>query len=213
MKKTTYLLLLLCCFLTIQIQAQISIGVKGGYTNAWENYGEIELPEDAQIDVEGFNVTLITQYQLSKRFHIQLEPGITRRGAACFPGWNFPSPIFLDNDWHLTYAELPLIATYSQPIIPNSLEVVGRLGGGAAYLVKGVEIFESDSPNPIVTTITEDLKRFDYGVHTGLGVKKHFGKHQIIVDADFYLAFKDVDPNFASKNRSIDVSIGYLYSL
>jgi hypothetical protein len=217
MKKMNYVFLLLCSLIAFQTQAQITIGVKGGYTNAWENYGDARdlLPEDAEIDVDGFNVSLIAQYQIGNRFNIGIEPGLTRRGAACFPGWvlGFPAPIFQDNDWNLTYVELPVIASYSQPIIKNSLDIVGKLGGGIAYLAKGVEIWESDSTDPAVSSITDEVNRWDYGIHTGLDIRKHLGKHQIVLGSDIYVAFKDVDKTLTSKNRSIDVNLGYLYTL
>lgn len=216
MKKMNFVFLLLCSLITFQTQAQITIGVKGGYTKAWENYGDARdlLPEDAEIDIDGFNVSLIAQYQIGKRFNIGIEPGLTRRGAACFPGWNLGiNPIFQDNEWHLSYVELPVIASYSLPLIPNSLDIVGKLGGGVAYLVKGVAVWESDSAEPWINPITDAVNRWDYGVHTGFGLKKHLGKHQIILDADMYLAFKDVDENVTSKNRSVDISLGYLYTL
>ena len=217
MKKMNYVFLLLCCLMTFQIQAQITIGVKGGYTNAWENYGDVRdlLPEDAEINIDGFNVSLIAQYQIGNRFNIGLEPGLTRRGAACFPGWNLvsPSPIFQDNDWNLSYVELPVIASYSQPIIKNSLDVVGKLGGGIAYLVKGTEIWNSDSSEPSSRPITDEVNRWDYGIHTGVDIRKHLGKHQIVLGTDVYVAFKDVDQFITSKNRSIDINLGYLYTL
>lgn len=212
MKQSNYFLLFACCLLTFQAQAQFSFGVKGGYTQAWANYGNIELPEDAQISIDGFNVSLITNWQLSKRFQLIIEPGITQRGVACEPGF-FPFPVFLDNDWELNYVELPIQIGFIQPIIANSLDVNCRLGGGAAYLMKGTEIIGANSETPSEIDITQTVNRLDYGIYSGIGFRKHFGKHQVLLDADFYLGLTDVDTWITSQNRSIDISLGYLFTL
>jgi len=215
MKNLNFLLILLCSFITYQVNAQISIGVKSGYTNAWERYGGVYLPEYAEIHVNGFNVSLIGECQLGERLSIGLEPGFTRRGTADIPIWDMltPSPIFLGYKMKLDYIELPIIVSYAQPIIPNSLDIVGKLGGGVAYLLKGVAVKERYVPEPVSTTITDQLNRWDYGTHAGLDIRKHLGKHQIVLGTDVYVAFKDVDQFITSKNRSIDINLGYLYTL
>jgi hypothetical protein len=94
----------------LHLTSQSYIGMKGGFTNAWPDYGDAILPENAQTSVNGFNFTLMYYHSISKHFQIGLEPGYTQRGAACFPGWQ---PLFLgDTKVNLNYAELPVMASY-----------------------------------------------------------------------------------------------------
>ena len=96
--KKLKLLCLLFTFLFIQeSNAQISIGIKGGYSRAWQNYGDVVVPDDAITHIHGFHANLQGYYAFNKYFQIGIEPGFARRGAACIPGWNGginPNPIF-----------------------------------------------------------------------------------------------------------------------
>ena len=58
MKMLKNILVLFLCLGTSQLIAQISLGVKGGHTIAWPDYGDIQLPEDADTKVSGFNASL-----------------------------------------------------------------------------------------------------------------------------------------------------------
>ena len=70
MKISKYLFLLLSFLFAYQLQAQFSLGIKGGYTNAWAEYGDIGLPEDAKIDVDGFNLSALAYIKINTYFQI-----------------------------------------------------------------------------------------------------------------------------------------------
>lgn len=216
MKRFNYFLLFACCILTLQAQAQFSFGIKGGHTRAWEHYGEIDLPEDAQIDINGFNLSLMTYWQIKDKMQIGVEPGLVRRGAACIPGWNVGSEPTFDNDtkWHLNYLELPVFVSFNVPLpfLENKLEAVGRIGYGMSYVLSGYQVFEIDNFPPFTESL-RGVNVIDHGNYGGVGLKYNLGKHQIILETETYISFRDVSRTFTSKNRSVDISAGYLFTL
>mgnify|MGYP006109898727 CR=1 FL=1 len=71
-----------------QSNAQISVGLKSGYTRTWQNYGDVVFPEGAKTHIHGFHVTATTYLNINRYIEVGIKPGFIRRGAACFPGWN-----------------------------------------------------------------------------------------------------------------------------
>ncbi len=198
--------------------AQFSFGVEGGYTKSKQHYGELELPEDAETSVHGFNVSGLVYYNLGSYFRFGLEPGIVRRGAACVPGWQ---PEFEgDTKVYTTYFELPLMISGGIPILKKKIELYGKAGYGQSVLVAGhLETidFSSDAP-PIRENLefgkNEQARGWDHGLYGSLGVGYNLGKHQIFLESDYYFGLRDFDRLNASKNRSTNfLNIGYMFRL
>ena len=222
MKNSKCFLVGLVFLFTYQVQAQFSIGIKGGYTNAWAEYGDIGLPENAKIDVNGFNLSALSYFKINKHFQVGVEPGYTQRGAACFPGWGGDlAPIFnADTKFFLHYVELPLMLSGHIPFYKNRFEVSAKVGYGASFLVKAVEektTIGSDVPPARTTLDLNDsasvLNRWDHGLHSSIGLAYNLGINQIFIASDFYRGFNDSERFNRSENRSIDFSIGYLIRL
>jgi hypothetical protein len=217
------LILMVCCFAaTTQMNAQITIGVKGGFTNAWANYGDIVLPEDAQIDVNGFNVSVIGYWKIKDFLQIGTEPGYIRRGAACLPGglgWG-STPLFVaDTKVYLNYTELPIISLWHLNLGDSNFEVFGKVGYGVSFLTSAFSdrISMTDPTEPKVRTYLElkqvPLNRFDHGIYSGLGFGYTFNQNKIFMNANFYTGLKDFEFFNITKSRSIDLSLGYAYTL
>lgn len=211
--KNLFLLLLGISIAHVHVQAQFSLGIKGGYTVAWEYYGEILLPDDAEIDVRGFNISALAYYQLNRFLRVGIEPGYVQRGAACVPG---SFPVFRgDTKFYLDYAELPIMASFHLPILKNKFEISAKTGYGAAFLIKAIReqaLFGPDEP-PIREKMelgeNSILNRWDHGFYGGIGIARNLGTHQIFLESDFYLGLVDAERFNTSKNRSIDLNIGY----
>lgn len=216
MKLFKHLFFIIFYLSFFQLQAQISIGVKSGYTRAWQSYGDVSLPDDAEIHVEGFHVSLISNYQLNKYFRIGMEPGYIERGAACIPGWNGRSSFVGDTKLLLKYIEIPIMFSGVLPLFNEKIEVFAKTGFGLSFMVKGTQeetIFGSDIP-PVRTDIDfENMNRLDNGIYGGLGITYNFGKNSLFLEYENYWSLRDADKNNTSKNRSYDVSIGYLFRL
>lgn len=218
--KTIKLTALLVALLLVSLSsnAQLSFGVEGGYTKSKQHYGELELPENANTSVNGFNVSGLLYYNFGKYFRVGVEPGIAKRGAACEPGWQ---PVFEgDTKLHTTYFELPLMVSGGLPLLNDKIEVYGKLGYGQSTIIAGnreIIDFNSDDP-PTRTRIavgkTEQARKWDHGLYGSLGVGYNIGKHQIFLESDYYFGLKDFDRLNTSKNRSNNfLNFGYMFRL
>lgn len=208
-------LLLALALLTSDLHAQFTVGLKSGFTRAWEDYGDIGLPENAVIHVNGFHLSGLFYYQIGKRFQVGLEPGFVKRGAACEPGF---STFEGDSKLLLSYLELPLMLSYRQPLTQNGFSVLSKIGFGAAQITTAyqeVVDLRGDTP-PVRTRITDDIRlinRLDYGFYGSLGLAYPVGRSQVFLSADYYYGLRDVDSWFDSQNRSLNLSIGWIKSL
>ena len=97
-----------------------------------EDYGDVELPPNAQRDVTGFHIAAIANFALGDRIRIAAEPGFVQRGAACVPGWNSGfDPIFVgDTKFLMDYVELPFSIIGNLPLVRDKLSVFGKAGYG-----------------------------------------------------------------------------------
>lgn len=202
-------------FCSTQLKAQLTIGIKGGYSNAWEDYGDVNLPDDAEIDVKGFYISLLSYYKINKHLAIGLEPGYVQRGAACRPGWE---PVFAgDTKFVLNYLELPVMIRGNFSLLKEKIEIFGKIGYGASMLQKGTEVVTSFAPiNPstIETEIDFEgkfsaLNKYDHGAYAGFGFGFNLGKNQLFVEANYYHASIDFDDNNTSLNRSLQFGVGF----
>jgi len=212
------------CFLILATvsQAQISIAAHAGYTLAWEDYGDIILPEDAVIHIHGFHAAAAINYTLSKRISLATEPGLTRRGAACVPGWNQginPNPNFpADTRFLLDYAELPMLFQMHFGFGQGRFELVPSLGYSTAMMLRGTEETIDLETKKVVNSRLLDIggafgevRRFDHGAKCGLKLARNFVGYQVYAKTSFYMAMRDASPGLSSKNRALDLSIGYMF--
>ncbi len=216
MKTIKYLFLLTICSISLQIQAQFSFGVKTGITRAWEDYGDVEIPEDGETHVYRFNVSGLAYYQFSNYFSFGAEPGYVERGAACEPGFIIFNQ---DTKLFLNYVEMPLMLAGNLPLFKNKIEVFGKMGYGASFITtafREVSDFGSDAP-PEKTKLefgeNATLNRWDHGIYSGAGFGFNFGKNQIFLETDYYFGLKDAEKFNTSKNRSLNFNVGYLFQL
>lgn len=219
MKTRKLILTSLFVIFTLQLSAQISIGLKTGYTRAWEKY-DVEVPEDARIHVRGFNIAGMVYLKVNDYLSFGLEPGYIERGAACVPGWNIPDPTFRgDTELFLKYAELPVMVQSQLPLFHGKLEVFGKVGYSMAYLTTAFEkTTDLDGIVPSVRTkldLSTDnrLNRLDHGLHGTIGLSKTLGKGRVFIEAAYYSSVRDADRNNFSKNRNLNFNMGYLISL
>lgn len=70
--KLIALTLLIFSFTTLG--AQVELGLTGGYVKAWEEYQRDDLPEDANIHVEGFRIGITAYTPLNHFLSLGAEP-------------------------------------------------------------------------------------------------------------------------------------------
>ena len=208
----------MCGLFIHQATAQFSLGLKSGYTRSLQHYGDVVLPEDGQRHINGYQISVPVNYRLTSFLQIGLEPGVIRRGAACLPGWNWgtiiPTDLY-DAKFKLDYTEIPLTVSYNVDLLKDKLGVFGKIGYGVSYLMKGTmeEILLNDATAPILSDVTSQLNRFEHGFYGGFGVYHYLKGNQIFLECDFYRSPLNVDKFNVSKNRSLDISLGYAFVL
>lgn len=218
MKTSKNFFILILCVFTFQINAQFSLGVRGGYIKAWEEYGDVNLPDNAKIHVNGFQVSALAYFEVLKHISIGLEPGYAQRGAACVPGFvvfNEEAKLFFN------YIELPLMIKVRFPFSNGKLEIFGKTGYGKSRIMKAFqEIKDLGSDEPPVRSEIDlnprfgiNINRWDKGIYGGLGIACNIRNTQLCLESNYYLGLKDVETSTTSKNRSIHVGLGYLIKL
>ena len=214
MKKLLFLFLMIA--FTFQAQGQLSIAIKGGYTEAWEEYGDIGLPDNAPIQVFRWNASAMVYYDLNKHLSVGVEPGYVQRGAACYPGfvvWNGDTRFLLD------YVELPIMFQAKLPLFKDRMELFGKVGAGASMMVRAQRetiFFDSRQPPdkiPMQIGNGTNLRRWDAGAYTGAGIGVNLGPGQVFFEADFYYGFISAEKFNQSQNRSYNLGIGYRINL
>lgn len=220
MKTQRLILISLFAIFTFQLSAQVSIGLKTGYTRAWEKY-DVDVPDDARIHVRGFNIAGMVYLKLNDHLSIGVEPGYIERGAACVPGWNTGiTPIFRgDTELFLKYTELPMMVQGNLPVLNGKFEVFGKAGYGIAYMTAAFQkVTDLDGIVPSVRSkldLSNDdrLNRLDHGFHGTVGLSKSLGKGRIFLETAYYSSVRDADRSNFSKNRNLNFNVGYLLDL
>ncbi|GLR18386.1 outer membrane beta-barrel protein [Portibacter lacus] len=205
--------LIIISILSIQaIHSQLSIGFKGGYTNSFQEYGDVDLPQDAEIDVEGFNIGMLINYDLNNSFALEVSPAFVRRGAACMPGFiNFSG----DSDLLLSYAELPVYLAFKYPFMKNRITPFVKLGYSGNILLKAEEKIEVNfinDPSFNFTDITDNntIRKIDHGIALGAGLNINAGLNTFVISIEHYRGFPDAEKLNTSKNRSLSYNFGIM---
>ncbi len=216
MKTKAVFLITLLAFCLYQLNAQVSLGLKSSFVKAWEEYGDVGLPDDAEIHVNRFNFSALAYYKINDFVEVGIEPGFMQKGAACEPGF-----IIFEGDakLFLNYAEAPLLLRINSPIIGNTITVFGKIGAGASRLLtayREVEVF--GDPNSVVRTQLDlnaenGMNKWDYGLHGALGFSVNIGNHELFAETNIYRGLTDVDPENRSENRTLQFGIGFLKTI
>jgi hypothetical protein len=207
-------------------QSQIVIGIKSGFSDAWQDYGAVPLPPDAETHIKGYNVSLEVYKPINKYLRLGIEPGFVKRGAACVPGWDGRGgigidPIFIgDTRFLINYVELPVNMMFSLPVFKSNFTVFVKGGYGVSVVASAVEekiYFRGGEPTdqidrtPIVLGENSILNRWDHGVYAGAGLSYSLQAHSIFLEYDFYAGQRDAERFNTSRNRVADFSAGYRF--
>lgn len=201
------------CFVCIMpsAKAQFSVGIQGGYTRAWEKYSEdVGVPDDAKIHIHTYHVTASFYYQISQKLYLGIEPGFAQRGAACVPGFvDFVGETKL----YFSYAEIPVMLKLQLPFT-EKMGIEAKVGYGGAYMLaaKQVTDYGATSETEIIDLNNNgNYNRIEHGYFNGLGLYYSFSKTKLVFSAEFYNSFTDAVAFISSKNRSIDLGLGYVF--
>jgi hypothetical protein len=200
-----------------------TIGFKIGYTDAWQHYGDVILPANAETHVKGYHGALEFYRSINRFLSVGIEPGLVTRGAACVPGWNGGiTPGFIgDTKFFINYIELPVAASLKLPVFKSNFSVFAKVAYGPSYIVSAKQekiCLKCMRPGrgtitPIELGPNSILNRWDHGLYSAAGMSYQLNSHQVFFEYEFYTGFRDAERFNTSKNRDSDFSIGYRFSL
>lgn len=211
-----HILLFAIIFLSFSSFAQYSVGIKSGYVRAWEEYGDVDLPDDAEIDVGGLNISLLAYRNIGKFLSVGVEPGYVERGAACIPGGLLPFDG--DTKYFLKYMEVPIAVRFEVPVFNSGFKIGAKTGYSAAFLTEAHEeitnfLDNSKTTEKLKLKDSEILNRWDHGVKSGVQISRAFGRSQLFVGTDYFFGLRDAEKRNVSKNRSLEFNLGYTFQL
>lgn len=219
MNKKALLLIILFASIFQQGICQLEFGLKSGYANSWPGYGDIELPQNAETHVNGFNVSFFVGASFKNGFGLSTFPGFTKRGAACFPGWQ---PVFVgDSKVYLEYFEFPFLV--HKKLSLKLFSIVPGFGYGFSLLNSASLQTEQEFADGIRTVVSEiqvgndssrSFNRFDHGFYLNIRLEKKLMEyHFIFFDSSLFYGLKDYDKINTSKNRTLSLNLGFGYSV
>lgn len=240
MKKVLFFVLF-AALLTPMAQAQISLGVKGGVT--FSNMSQSDLFKDlynSELRL-GFAAGIMAEIPLGGRFAIQPEIFWAQKGENSRPkrdnieGLLNGEPVYIWNDFTFNYIEIPILFKYKfrgqavggylavGPVISSALsgKVEFSLVDANGKVLKGIDGYPASGAGEIPlefgTGALDDFKSSDFGFSFGGGLSFALGSGQLVADARYVLGFTnldvDSDEDLSIKNRSIQVTVGYLFPL
>ena len=189
--------------------AQVNIGLQGGYVKAWEEYRR-DLPDDAQIHIEGFRFGASAYGAITSALSVGIEPNYVRRGAACEPGFVFFNQ---DTKLKLDYVELPLNVRFQHQLLTPRLEAFVSAGYSASYLLQAQREITDLSTGEVISDDKlpmedSNMRRWDHGVRAAGGLMYHFSKFTVLAKYDRYYGQIDVEKSFTSQNREMSITTG-----
>lgn len=214
------IILTLTLFVSLSSSAQLSIGASSGYTRAWQNYGDITLPDDAVTHIHGFNAELQVYYKFGRFLSVGIEPAFTRRGAACVPGWNLPPEPLFDGDsrFLLDYVEAPVMIQGNFDFFNERLFVQPALGYGWSVMARATEEVVNLNTGDVEITrempigFNTNMNRWDHGFHGALKVGWKINRHSIFAQSSYYFGLRSAEIWNVSKNRALNLNLGYSFS-
>lgn len=202
-------------------EPHLSIGGKAGVTMSKIAFA----PSVEQSMIQGLSMGFTVKYTEEKIFGLIGELNLEQRG------WkeNFDETDFTYSR-RLTYIQLPVMTH----IYFGSKKFKGfvNLGPSVGYLIADSRSANFDYENPgnvegfpianrHINQMTMDIKNhFDYGISAGAGIELIIkGKHSFLLEGRYYYGLGNIfsakkkDEFSASRNTSIQISLGYMFHL
>ena len=202
------LVIFLSVIFTKSINAQISIGVQGGFNSAILELSN-KAPEAKLSYNNGYVLGAIINYEITKVFSLQVEPRFIQKGERAKLDVGY---LKVDNKLFYNYLELPIyfVAEFTElqlrPFILGGINI--------AYLLK-VKAETNNNGKEETFDITEDFKKHDLAVDLGMGIKyKATSSSSFLFSIRYSYGVYDISKNEGTiKTRGFQILLGYLYNL
>lgn len=201
MKATKLVGLIALIFIALGVQAQTSIGFKGGYTTSSASY-RITLGSFPRslTGVTAPTYSFVIEQFFDKNAGAQIEFQFLTTGYAA------TDTINIGNEARFDYLKVPILSNF---YLGNSGRFHIKLGPHIGYLLRAREIsrpMEGDLVIPTYGRPEDDPNRIMYGLTGGVGLSKLFGRHTVQAEARFSYEFGRPE----SQNRIFDLNFTQL---
>lgn len=220
MTKTTIFIGLFLVTFLYQSNCQTEIGIKGGFTNSWPGYGDLELLNNAQTNVSGYNLSLFVGMSINDKLGFSFQPAFIKRGAASLlwaigSGFGLQPALEGDSKVFLNYFELPIFINKKFKF--KSTNIVPSFGYGLSFL-NSASVLQTSGTRTIVSNIEigndseESLNRLDHGFYFSIRIDQQIlQNHFIFFESAYYLGMTDYDKLNSLKNRNVNFNFGFGY--
>lgn len=201
MKAMKLVGLIALIFIALGVQAQTSIGFKGGYTTSSGSY-RITLGSFPRslTGVTAPTYSFIIEQFFDKNAGAQIEFQFLTTGYAA------TDTINIGNEARFDYLKVPILSNF---YLGNSGRFHIKLGPHIGYLLRAREISRPMEGNLVIPTYgrpEDDPNRIMYGLTGGVGLSKLFGRHTVQAEARFSYEFGRPE----SQNRIFDLNFTQL---
>ena len=188
-------------FIALGVQAQTSIGFKGGYTTSSGSY-RITLGSFPRslTGVTAPTYSFVIEQFFDKNAGAQIEFQFLTTGYAA------TDTINIGNEARFDYLKVPILSNF---YLGNSGRFHIKLGPHIGYLLRAREISRPMEGNLVIPTYgrpEDDPNRIMYGLTGGVGLSKLFGRHTVQAEARFSYEFGRPE----SQNRIFDLNFTQL---
>ncbi|MCB0586545.1 MAG: PorT family protein [Phaeodactylibacter sp.] len=219
-----WMALLAFAVFTLTAQAQVSIGLRGGYQMANINTtdGLNALTPDFKA-IDGFSIGAVVEVPLGYGFHFQPELAYTRKGfsvqeSTALELFNLPIPVGVEAISRFDYLEAPLLMKYK--FGDGRVNAYVAAGPTFGYALDGQLITRANALLDIKLLDTDidlnaiNYERFEVGAALGGGVSFYTPFGQLFVDARYNHGFTQVYDipvvDEKAKNKSFGINVGFM---
>src|SRR5690554_1515376 len=208
--KTAILLFLLCLSL-VDIQAQTSLGIRGGISQSAVSYR----PQIASVSYKVPGVSAPTYSLVVEQFFAK-NAGAQIEFQWLTTGFTGTDTLNTGNETRFDYIKVPLLSNF---YLGNTGRFHIKMGPHFGYLLDAKEVSRVREGELLIPTYGQPgdrPKKFMYGLTAGVGVSKRFGKSTIQGEVRYSYEFGRPE----SQNRIFDIrftnlefTLAYLFEL
>jgi hypothetical protein len=209
--RKTAILSLLLCLAFLEIQAQTSVGIRGGISQSSLSYR----PQIASVSYKVPGVSTPTYSLVVEQFFAK-NAGAQIEFQWLTTGYTGTDTLNTGNETRFDYIKVPLLSNF---YLGNSGRFHIKMGPHFGYLLNAKDVARVREGALLIPTYGQpgdDPKKFMYGLTAGVGLSKLFGKSTIQAEVRYSYEFgrpesqsRIFDMNFTN----LEFSLSYLFQV
>lgn len=209
--RKTAILSLLLCLAFLEIQAQTSVGIRGGISQSSLSYR----PQIASVSYKVPGISTPTYSLVVEQFFAK-NAGAQIEFQWLTTGYTGTDTLNTGNETRFDYIKIPLLSNF---YLGNSGRFHIKMGPHFGYLLNAKDVARVREGALLIPTYGQpgdDPKKFMYGLTAGVGLSKLFGKSTIQAEVRYSYEFgrpesqsRIFDMNFTN----LEFSLSYLFQV